>query len=88
MTEVTLAVGPSGVASELEDENNLDRVKDQVVAALSGATPEELRTKEGRDVLKEDIKLRLNDFLYEGQVMDVFFSSFYLQANTGYIDGQ
>lgn len=88
VAEVTLAVGPSGAVSEMEDERNVDRVRDQVVAALSGATPEELASREGREVVKEDIKSRINDFLYEGQVMEVFFSSFYFQANTGYIEGQ
>ena len=88
VADVTLAVGPSGVVSEIEDEKNIDRVRDQVVAALSGATPEQLRSKEGRELVKEDMISRLNDFLYEGQVQAVYFSSFYFQANTGYIDGQ
>ena len=86
--DVTLAVGPSGVVGEIEDMHNIDRVRDQVIAALSGATPEQLRSKEGRDVVKEDIKSRLNDFLYEGQVMEVYFRAFYFQANTRYIEGQ
>ena len=88
VAEVTLAVGPSDAAGEMEDEKNIDRVRDHVVAALGGATHEELSTKEGRDIVKEDIKSRLNDFLYEGQVMEVYFSSFYFQANTGYQEGQ
>ncbi len=88
VADVTLAVGPSGAVSEMEDEKNYDRVRDQVVAALSAATHEELRSKEGRDVVKDDIKSRLNDFLYEGQVMEVYFSSFYFQANTGYVGDQ
>lgn len=88
VADVVLAVGPSDAVSEMEDERNIDRVRDQVVAALGGATPEELQSKEGRDVVKEDIKSRLNDFLYEGQVMEVYFSSFYFQANTGYVEGQ
>ena len=88
IAEVTLAVGPSGAVGEMEVEENIDRVRDQVVAALSGATPEQLKSKEGRDVVKDDIKLRLNDFLYEGQVMEVFFKSFYFQALPGYIEGQ
>jgi flagellar basal body-associated protein FliL len=67
VAEVTLAVGPSGVVGEMEDEKNIDRVRDQVVAALSGATPDDLRSKEGRDIVKEDIKSRLNEFLYEGR---------------------
>ena len=84
VADVTLAVGPSSAVGELENENNIDRVRDQVVAALGGATPDDLRSKQGRDTIKEDIKLRLNEFLYQGQVMDVYFSSFYFQANTGY----
>jgi flagellar basal body-associated protein FliL len=39
-------------------------------------------------MVKEDIKSRINDFLYEGQVMEVYFSSFYFQANTGYVEDQ
>lgn len=85
VADVTLAVGPSSAVEELGNENNIDRVRDQVVAALGGATPEDLGSLEGRDIVKEDIKSRLNEFLYQGQVMDVYFSSFYFQANTGYI---
>lgn len=88
VADVTLAVGPSGAVGEMESEKNIDRVRDQVVAALGGATPEELKSKEGRNAVKEDIKSRLNDFLYEGQVMEVYFSSFYFQANTGYVEDQ
>jgi flagellar FliL protein len=88
IADVTLAVGPSGVVGEIEDEKNFDRVLDQVISALSGATPEQLQSLEGRNVVKEDIKLRLNEFLYGGQVQEVYFSAFYFQANTGYSDGQ
>ena len=86
VAKVTLAVGPSGAASEIESEENIDRVRDQVIVALSGATPAILRSLEGRETVKEDIKLRLNHFLYEGQVMEVYFPSFYLQANMGYVE--
>jgi flagellar FliL protein len=88
VADITLAVGPSGAVGEMESEKNIDRVRDQVVAALGGATPEELKSREGRNAVKEDIKSRINDFLYEGQVMEVYFSSFYFQANTGYIEDQ
>jgi len=88
VADVMLAVGPSGAVGEMESEKNIDRVRDQVVAALGGATPEELKSKEGRNAVKEDIKSRINDFLYEGQVMEVYFSSFYFQANMGYIEDQ
>jgi len=83
VAEVTLAVGPSGVIAEIDSEKNIDRVRDQVVAALGGATPEQLRLLEGRSIVKDDIKSRLNDFLYEGQVMDVYFSAFYFRRTQG-----
>lgn len=86
VAQVTLAVGPKGAASEIERPDNIDRVRDQVIAGLSGATAQELRTRAGREVVKEEIKLRLNEFLYDGQVMDVYFPLFYMQANTGYVE--
>lgn len=86
VAQVTVAVGPSGAADEIQAEDNIDRVRDQVIVALSGATAQQLRTRDGRDVVKDEIKLRLNEFLYEGQVMEVYFPSFYMQANTGYTE--
>ena len=86
--DITLAVGPSGVVSEIEGEENFDRIRDQIIAALSGARPEDLQTPEGRENVKADIIGRLNDFLYDGQVMAVYFSSFRLQASPGYVEGQ
>jgi flagellar FliL protein len=84
VASVTLAVGPKAAAAEIESDETIDRVKDQVIAALSAATPEQLQTVQGRDDVKGDIRSRVNDFLYKGQVIAVYFSSFYLQANTGY----
>ena len=81
---VTLTLAPSGVKSEIESEQNRDRVKDAVIAALGDATPNYLRTPEGRKTVKQNIKDRLNAFLYEGQVMDVYFGTFILQAMPGY----
>lgn len=86
VTQVTVAVGPAAAADEIEMENNLDRVKDQVIAALSGASPQQLRSRSGRETVKDEIKLRLNEFLYDGQVMEVYFPSFYMQANSGYFE--
>ena len=83
---MTVAVGPAAAADEIEMENNLDRVKDQVIAALSGASPQQLRSRSGRETVKDEIKLRLNEFLYDGQVMEVYFPSFYMQANSGYFE--
>ena len=81
---VTLAVAPSGAAGEIENERNRDRVKDAALWELGNATYEELSTPEGRDKVKERMKDRINDYLYEGQVVGVFFGDFLLQAMPGY----
>ena len=81
---VTLTLAPGGVKSEIESDRNRDRVRDAVIAALSDATPERLRSPEGRQTVKQGIKDRLNAFLYDGQVLEVYFGSFILQAMPGY----
>jgi flagellar FliL protein len=81
---VTLGVAPSGVVGEIENEENTDRVRDAVLWELGNATYEELSTPEGRQIVKDKIKERINDFLYEGQVQKIFFEDFILQAMSGY----
>ncbi len=81
---VTLAVAPSGAASEIENDRNQDRVKDAVLWELGNASYEELSSPEGRDVVKARMKDRVNDYLYEGQVVAVYFGELLLQAMPGY----
>ena len=82
--DVTLAVAPSGAKDEIERDEVTDRITDAVAYELSGATPEELNNRDGRDVVKERLKRRINDLIYEGQVVDVYFGRFILQAMAGY----
>lgn len=81
---VTLGVAPSGVVGEIENEENSDRVRDAVLWELGNATYEDLEMPEGRQKVKDKIKERINDFLYEGQVQKVYFEDFILQAMSGY----
>lgn len=82
--DVTLAVWPKAAKGEMEDDRNIDRVRDAVIAGLSNATPDMLRTQEGREKVKKDIRERINLFLYRGQVIDVYFGRFVQQAMAGY----
>jgi len=84
IADVTLAVWPRDAKGEIEDDKNIDRVRDAVIAGLSNATPDMLRTQEGRKEAKKDIQERINLFLYRGQVIDVYFGRFIQQAMTGY----
>lgn len=82
--EVTLTVGPEGAKEEIESDLVTDRVRDAVIWELGNATAEDLRDSEGRAMVKQRIKDRINDFLYQGQVMEVWFGKLTLQALAGY----
>ena len=82
--EVTLGVAPDDAAGEIESDLNVDRVRDAVIFELGYATPEELNSREGREEIKDRMKKRINDYLYEGQVVRIYFSSFLMQAMSGY----
>ena len=86
--DVTLTVGPKGAQREIESEFLKDRVRDAVIWELSNATHDQLRDLEGRSKVKERIRDRINDFLYDGQVMEVWFGKFILQAMSGYTGGR
>lgn len=83
-TEVTLAIAPKNVRGEILKENKNDQVKDAIIYELSQATPEELGSRDGRDLVKTRMKRRINEVLYEGQVVDIFFGKFIMQALPGY----
>ena len=85
--EVTLAVAPDDAKGEIEDDAKIDQVKDAILYEFSHATPAELTDRDGRDEIKKRMKARINELLYEGQVVDVFFSKFILQALPGYQGG-
>lgn len=82
--EVTLAVAPDDTKSEIEDDTKIDQIRDAIIYELSFATPEEMNNRRGRQIVKERLIKRLNDLLYEGQVVDVFFPKLIIQALPGY----
>lgn len=82
--DVTLAVAPDDAKGEIEDDAKIDQVKDAVIYELTYATPAELTDRDGRDKVKERMKIRVNELLYEGQVVDIFFGRFIMQALPGY----
>lgn len=84
---ITLGVAPSGARLEIESPDNEDPIKDAIVRALGNATYEMLRSPRGRQKVKLEIKDRLNQILYRGQVQEVYFGEFYLQAMPGFSGG-
>jgi flagellar basal body-associated protein FliL len=82
--DVTLAVAPDDAKDEIEDDAKIDQVKDAIIYAFSRATPAELSNALGRHQVKDRMKARINDLLYRGQVVDIYFSRFIMQALPGY----
>jgi flagellar FliL protein len=77
-------VKPSGVRSEIQSEENQDRIRDAILAELGNATYDDLHAPEGREKVKGKIISRVNEFLYQGEVLEVYFGEFILQAMSGY----
>jgi len=82
--DVTLAVSPDDAKAEIEDDAKIDQVKDAIVYEFTHATPKELSGRDGRDVVKTRMMSRVNELLYEGQVVDIYFSRLTIQALPGY----
>ncbi len=52
------------------------QINDTIISMLNSKKPEELLKKEGKDFLREELKSSINNFLVDGQVIDIFFVNF------------
>ena len=70
-----------GSAPEFSNEigNRKSQLRDIVIATLSAKTSEELRTPEGKEGLKQELKERINSVLAKGQIARVYFTEFAIQ---------
>jgi flagellar FliL protein len=70
-----------GSAPEFGNEigNRKSQLRDIIIATLSAKTTEELRTPEGREGLKQELKERINSVLAKGQIARVYFTEFAIQ---------
>lgn len=59
--------------------NRKSQLRDIVISTLSSKTSEELRTPEGKEALKEELKERINSVLAKGQIARVYFTEFAIQ---------
>ena len=70
-----------GSAPEFGNEigNRKSQLRDVIIATLSAKTSEELRTPEGKEGLKQELKERINSVLAKGQIARVYFTEFAIQ---------
>lgn len=52
------------------------QISDTIISMLNAKKPEELLKKEGKENLKEEVKLSINNFLVDGQITDVYYVGF------------
>jgi len=70
-----------GSAPEFGNEigNRKSQLRDIIIATLSAKTSESIRTPEGKEALKEELKERINSVLAKGQIARVYFTDFAVQ---------
>ena len=68
------------VQSFLEEfRKQLPAVQDLIITDLSGKTYREVVTPQGKEQLKEELKLKINHMLFRGEVKEVLLTSFAVQ---------
>jgi len=55
------------------------QLRDVVIAVLSSKLAKDLKTPEGKEALKEEVKERINSVLSRGQIANVYFTEFAVQ---------
>jgi flagellar FliL protein len=59
--------------------SRLPQLRDMVIMACSGKTPEELTTPEGKKGLRDEIFRRIDEKMPEGTLMNIYFSDLVVQ---------
>ncbi len=52
------------------------QISDTIISMLNAKKPEELLKKEGKEYLKEEVKTSINNFLVDGQIVDIYYVGF------------
>jgi flagellar protein FliL len=70
-----------GSAAEFGNEigNRRSQLRDIIIHTLGTKTSEDVRTPEGREALKQELKERINSVLARGQIARVYFTEFAVQ---------
>lgn len=55
------------------------QVRDIIISVLSSKTSKELKSPEGKEALKQELKERINSVLAKGQIARVYFTEFAIQ---------
>ncbi|TLD88096.1 flagellar basal body-associated protein FliL [Helicobacter sp. MIT 05-5294] len=76
-TSIELELSVQNLQTELDTKRSI--VRDVIITILSSKTLEEVQTTKGKQKLKEEIIERLNEFLVDGRIANVFLTEFVVQ---------
>lgn len=76
-TSINFELAGEELAMELDTKKPL--IRDIVIKALSAKTYEEVSTIKGKENLKDEIVLNVNEIISDGQIKNLFFTDFVIQ---------
>lgn len=76
-TSITLELSNEKLQKEVEAKSTI--IQDSIIEILSSKSIEEIATTKGKDRLKDEIVNRINSFLIDGYIKNVFFTEFVIQ---------
>ena len=74
ITKINLELDKPETQPEIE--SKLPMLTDAIIEILASKSLEEVATTKGKNRLKDEIVQRLNEFLIDGSIKNVFFTSF------------
>jgi len=75
--DVSLELGNPEMVEEID--NKKPKIRDAILLVLSTKTFNDVKTSQGKLVLKEELLMRLNSYLTMGAIENIYFTSFVVQ---------
>lgn len=76
---ITLELELSGDKSVEEVEKWLSKIRDTILTILPNRKFEDIKSVEGKKVLRDEIIAKLNNFLGEGTIVNIYYTEFIVQ---------
>jgi flagellar FliL protein len=73
---MTTVLSFSNATNQEEFKARKAQIRDSIISILNSKRPEDLLKVEGKQYLKSEIKSAINSYFVDGEVQDVFYTSF------------
>jgi flagellar FliL protein len=78
LVKINMELEVTNAEVQEEVEKIKPKIRDYIIIIVSSKTFNEISTKEGKDLLRDEIKNQINLFLTKGQISKVYFTEFIL----------